>query len=364
MDLFASIGTGLSYIDARGNAIWESDLHGREGCLMLDAHMDSIPLHSADRWSVGPFGGELRDGKIFGLGICDQKASLASVVAAVRWLIADGWEPQSRVVIVASVAEEQMEGVALELPIERYRPTIAVTTEPTDAKLFIGQRGRAKLFVEVLGQPAHAGHSAKGRNAAVFASRLVSRVADEFPRSGSFAFDLNCIDIHSEPYPSVSTIPGYTLVRFDARFGIEEGSDSVIGALEALVQDELVAADNQLIARVGYEPATVCTWNGFKGEAPEFAPAWSMSPDSEVVLAARRALNEVGLSDRPGFYSFCTNGSFLAGTRGIPTIGFGVGEEHMAHQIDEYVTVDSIHRGTVGFRALIGALSRGQCSER
>jgi acetylornithine deacetylase/succinyl-diaminopimelate desuccinylase-like protein len=44
---------------------------------------------------------------------------------------------------------------------------------------------------------------------------------------------------------------------------------------------------------------------------------------------------------------------------GIPTIGFGVGEEHMAHQVDEYVTVDSLRRGARGFAAITRELLAG-----
>src|SRR5215469_13133302 len=64
-------------VDPVGNCI--GVIGGGQGPrLLIDGHIDSIPLHSPDRWSVDPFGGEIRDGRLYGLGICDQKASIAA----------------------------------------------------------------------------------------------------------------------------------------------------------------------------------------------------------------------------------------------------------------------------------------------
>ena len=60
---------------------------------------------------------------------------------------------------------------------------------------------------------------------------------------------------------------------------------------------------------------------------------------------ATAALRDAGLDPTPTHYSFCTNGSYAAGVCGIPTIGFGVGLEAMAHQVsltdDEFKLVFS-----------------------
>jgi acetylornithine deacetylase/succinyl-diaminopimelate desuccinylase-like protein len=79
-----------------------------------------------------------------------------------------------------------------------------------------------------------------------------------------------------------------------------------------------------------------------------------------MVQRAGAALREVGLDPTPTHYSFCTNGSLTAGLLGIPTIGFGVGLEHMAHQVDEYVTLESLRAGTTGYRALAAHLTGGR----
>ncbi|MEY2570696.1 MAG: hypothetical protein QOE63_1046, partial [Acidimicrobiaceae bacterium] len=77
VDAMEALGFEAVRVDDAGNAIGElGDEAG--GRLLIDGHIDSIPLHSQDRWTVDPFGGEIIDGRLYGLGICDQKASIAA----------------------------------------------------------------------------------------------------------------------------------------------------------------------------------------------------------------------------------------------------------------------------------------------
>jgi len=57
-------------------------------------------------------------------------------------------------------------------------------------------------------------------------------------------------------------------------------------------------------------------------------------------------------------YAFCTNGSESAGRRGIPTIGFGPGDEAQAHTIDESVEIEELYRAADGYAALARELSK------
>jgi acetylornithine deacetylase/succinyl-diaminopimelate desuccinylase-like protein len=79
---------------------------------------------------------------------------------------------------------------------------------------------------------------------------------------------------------------------------------------------------------------------------------------SSGTAQAQRALTAAGLDPTPMSYSlfFCINGSYTAGMLSIPTIGFGVGEEHIAHQANEYVTLSSLRRGAKGLSALSAEL--------
>src|SRR5579871_4444003 len=73
---FDDLGFDEVRIDGAGNCVGiarGTDPARRQGPrLLIDGHIDSIPLHSEERWTVDPFGGVIRDGRLYGLGICDQ----------------------------------------------------------------------------------------------------------------------------------------------------------------------------------------------------------------------------------------------------------------------------------------------------
>jgi acetylornithine deacetylase/succinyl-diaminopimelate desuccinylase-like protein len=53
---------------------------------------------------------------------------------------------------------------------------------------------------------------------------------------------------------------------------------------------------------------------------------------------------------------FCTNGSGTAAL-GIPTIGYGPGDETLAHRVDEHIVLAELHAGADGYAALAAALT-------
>jgi putative selenium metabolism hydrolase len=346
-------------IDGAGNAV--GVVRGGNGPrVLLDGHIDSIPLHSIERWTVDPFGGHIVGGRLYGLGICDQKASIAAAVhgvAAARRAGPFGGD----VAVVASVCEEAMEGQGLAEAIDWFEPAVVITTEPNDTRLGIGQRGRAKIEVAVAGRACHAGHAREGLNAAAALAALVvevGRVAHPVHRDLGVR-DIMCIDVASWPYPSVSTVPGRALARFDCRFLPGETATSLISLLEVCAERAWQSWAERPELSVGLVRAEFASWTGARFAADEFCHAWWTDEGSDVVMQAKRAMTEAGLDPSPTHYSFCTNGSLTAGLLGIPTIGFGVGFEHVAHQVDEYVTLQSLAAGERGYASLATHLTGG-----
>jgi acetylornithine deacetylase/succinyl-diaminopimelate desuccinylase-like protein len=252
-----------------------------------------------------------------------------------------------------------MEGQALRQAIDWFNPDVVITSEPNDTRLGIGQRGRAKLAVTVTGRACHAGHARQGLNAAdALAALVVEAASIEHPVHPDLGRrDLTCIDLASWPYPSVSTVPGRAEARFDCRFLPGETPDSLVELLEACAARAWAEWPEQPALDVALVRATFSTWTGASFEAAEFCHAWWTDASSTTVKRAGAALQEAGLDPTPTHYSFCTNGSLTAGELGIPTIGFGVGVEHIAHQVDEHVTLDSIAAGVRGYTALAAHLT-------
>lgn len=357
----ASLGYDEAYVDAAGNAVGRV---GRGGpSLLIDSHVDTIPMHGDGRWTHDPLGGEVSDGRVWGLGTCDMKGSAAASVHGVGQLAAAG-ELGGTVHVVCSIAEEMMEGAALRSTVEACAPDVVIIGEPTDLRVCNGQRGRAKLEADVTGRGSHAGHPSVGINAAERAAELISAVArlpqPTHPQLGTRS--ITCIDVHSEPYPSVSMVPDRCRVRFDARFGPEDTADSLV---------EVISQQRRVWETLPEPPGLDVhvfltefeTYIGRRYAVPEFAPAWYTDPGSSLVRTALDAVARAGIEPTLATYGFCTNGSLTAGALGIPTIGFGVGREEDAHTVDESIAVASLERAVAGFRALAGALtatSRGE----
>ncbi len=340
-------------VDRSGNAVGTIG-RGRAGAprLLIDGHVDSIPLHSAERWSVDPLGGLIADGKLYGLGICDQKGSIASAVSGIAAVAERLAEADGLVAVVASVCEEHMEGAGLAEAVEAVAPSAVITTEPSDAHLMQGQRGRSKIALELIGRACHAGHVAEGINAAEALALTVAalRAAPPSVHRDLGRRDVTLIDVASWPYPSVSTVPGRALARFDCRFPPPDDLASLCTLIEGAARAATADWQEPPEIAVRAVEAEFASWTGATFSVEEYAAPWWT--DDPLVARAAHAISLVGLDPRPRHYSFCTNGSYTAGVLGIPTIGFGAGEEHMAHQVDEYVTLDSLLETAQGLAAI------------
>jgi acetylornithine deacetylase/succinyl-diaminopimelate desuccinylase-like protein len=77
-------------------------------------------------------------------------------------------------------------------------------------------------------------------------------------------------------------------------------------------------------------------------------PALSVLPDRCTALDA--------IGAEPGVWVFCTNGSGTAGL-GIATIGYGPGDETLAHRVDEHIELDELYAGARGSSTLATALT-------
>jgi putative selenium metabolism hydrolase len=343
------LGYDDAYVDEAGNAV------GRIGSggpvVLIDCHLDTIPLHGRELWTHDPLAGEISGDRLYGLGACDMKGSAAASIHGAARLA--GRAGGGTVYVVGSIAEEMMEGAALAHTVHACRPDAVVIGEPTDLRLCHGQRGRAKVAVLVRGRSSHAGHPEAGVNAAERMAELIGAVAalehPVHPRLGRRS--ITCIDVHSEPYPSVSTVPDRCLARFDCRFGPEEDESSLRALLEAPA-----AGWEDASVEVGLAPAEFETYVGRRYVVPELAPAWLQPPDAPIVRAALAGLERAGIAPRLTTYRFCTNGSLTAGTLGLPTVGFGVGREADAHAVDESIEVAQLERAVDGFAGLAAAL--------
>ena len=333
-------------VDALGTVTGTLDA-GPGPCVLLDAHMDTVGVTDPGAWSADP-AGELRDGRLYGRGSVDMKGPLAALVHG----SAAAELRRGRVVVSASIAEEMIEGYATVEVARRVRPDVAVICEPSHRTVVVGQRGRAELIVDVHGRSAHSSRPDLGVNAVeamADAVRAAREVGLPPPHAALGPAILVVTDVVSRPYPALSVLPDRCTATFDRRTLPGEQADDVLEPVRAAV--EAAVAPHGARAEVTLGVDRFDAYTGTPIEAPNFAPAWYTGADAP---AARAALEAVG--GEPGHWRFCTNGSGTAAL-GIATIGFGPGDETLAHRIDEHIELAELQAGARDYAALVEALT-------
>ena len=351
--------TRLGFRDVRtdriGNVVgWIGPGHGP--VLMLNGHMDTVRVSDPETWSRAPFGAEVEDGLLYGLGACDMKGGLAAMVYGAKLLRDAGVALKGDVVVACVVQEEPCEGIGSRVLIEEegVRPEWVVLGEPTDLNVSRGHRGRLEMCLVAHGRSAHAACPDLGDNAIYTAARLSFGLEllagqlgdDDFLGPGTLAVT----DISSIA-SSRNAVPDRCELIIDRRLTLGENETKALAEVQRVIAREGVRAE------VEVTEYHAVSYTGYTCDAREFYPAWVMPEDHPLVTAAVRAVR-AQLKRRPqvGRWDFSTEGVYTAGVADIPTVGFGPGDPHHAHTADEYVRLSDVYAATEVYARLAAGL--------
>ena len=326
--------------------------------VLFDGHIDTVPVRR-EQWTMDPYGGEIRDGKLYGRGSSDMKGAVSAMLAAAVHFAEDtGKSFPGQIAVSASVHEECFEGVATRSISRRVRPDYVVIGEASHLNLNRGQRGRAEIVLETFGKSVHSSNPEKGVNAVYQMMKLLEAIRrlppPRHPVLGAGIMELT--DIVSSPYPGASVVPASCKVTFDRRLLAGETRETVLAPIQAIIA-RLAEEDPNFRATASFATGEMPCYTGRMIGGERFFPAWVFDEREAFVQASLQALRAIGLPAELGHYSFCTNGSHFAGEAGIPTVGFGPSLESMAHIDDEYIEIDQLIKAAAGYQALMGALT-------
>jgi len=128
--------------------------------LILNAHMDTVGTSGMD----APFSGDIKNGKLYGRGSYDMKASIAAILCTAKTLIEEGQKPNGDL-ILSFVADEEFESIGAKRFVEKYRADAAIVTEPTDLQICLAHRGFGVFKITTQGKTAHGGEHRLGVDA-------------------------------------------------------------------------------------------------------------------------------------------------------------------------------------------------------
>jgi acetylornithine deacetylase len=133
--------------------------------LILNGHIDVVPVGAEELWANPPFQPSVRDGRLYGRGSGDMKAGIAAYISAFRALTSLGLQPAAPVFLQSVVEEECTGNGALACLHRGYRADAAVIPEPFQETIMSAQGGVMWLQIEVIGKPAHVLNDGDGINA-------------------------------------------------------------------------------------------------------------------------------------------------------------------------------------------------------
>ncbi|MDH3597121.1 MAG: acetylornithine deacetylase/succinyl-diaminopimelate desuccinylase family protein [Rhodospirillales bacterium] len=343
-----AVGDSARY--PRTNVVARFEGRGPGPCVHFNGHIDVVPPGRG--WSMDPFAGEVRDGKVYGRGACDMKGGIAAAVIALEAILETGFDFPGAIEVSGTVDEESggFAGVAYLAEqgfFSRPRVDHVIIPEPLNVdRVCIGHRGVWWAEIETKGRVAHGSMPFLGdcavRHMGAFLERIERELLPALSRKrttmpvvpeGARQSTLNINSLHgglAEDFDGLPApmVPDSCRMVIDRRYLIEEDPKEV--------KAEVVA----ILDALGRERP------GFAydlRDVLEFAPTLT-DADAPVVRAVAAGIEEVlgRPAERvvsPGTYD---QKHVVRIGKLKDCIAYGPGILDLAHQPDEYVAIDDM----------------------
>ena len=329
------------FFSARGvDWVRQRALQGREnliatvrgaepGLVILEAHTDTVAV---DGMAIDPFDPKLEDGKVYGRGACDDKASLAAMAVALARVAHKG-VPRRTCVLAATCDEEYRFGGVkrllshpqeVGLTEDELTGAMACVGEPTGLDVVIAHKGAFRWRMRTHGQAAHSSEPENGQNAIYEMARLISVLHDylqalkerpKHPLVGGPTFSVGVIRGGS----AVNIVPDLCEILVDRRLVPGEDGYVVQGEIEQYIGDAVNYTLEVLL-------------EDWPLETPE---------DAEIVRLTRKAAEEVlGQAVVTGV-QYGTDASKMCRS-GIECVVCGPGHIDQAHTAVEWVDAQQV----------------------
>ncbi|MFC4943854.1 M20 family metallopeptidase [Pseudonocardia sp. GCM10023141] len=307
--------------------------------LMFEGHTDVVTEGDLDRWTVDPYGAEIRDGRLYGRGSADMKSGVAAMIHATRALQLAGPFP-GRVLVCALVDEEGLMLGAKQFATTAVAATVggAIICEPEEGEICTSAKGAVRVRVDLLGAMAHGAMPQHGRNPVAPLGRLLVALAGLQERlQAEHGVHEHLGPVYLTPtvlragaLDQINVIPARATVAIDAR--------TIPGVDHALLVSSIAALAEEAGAPDGVTAQVTVV---------DDRPCVEIAPDHPLVVALAGAHEKVaGEPARYGGVPGATDGTILTRDAGIPTVVYGPGGKWIAHQADEFVEVEDIVRCT------------------
>jgi len=311
--------------------------------LILNGHIDVVPVGTAAMWASPPFEPRIDGDKLYGRGAADMKAGIVAYTLAFRALQRLGYEPAAPVYLQSVVEEECTGNGALACLVEGYTADAALIPEPGEG-VMTAQMGVMWLTIDVYGMPVHAACAHTGVAAIAFANHLVDALRELETDWNRPAMRHACFAGHEHPINFnlgriaggewTSSVP--THCRVDMRLGFYPGRTPAEVRVQVEAHLKAAYAAHPQHGSVRYD----ITYQGFQ------AQGLVVDTTQPVIGQLMQCHHDIAGADAPMFASTATTDvRFFHLYGNIPSTCYG---PHGAdiHGIDEWVSINSLQRVT------------------
>ena len=325
--------------------------------LVYDSHIDTVGIGDPSAWAWDPFVGKVEDGIFYARGAVDEKNSTPGMVYGLAIAhelgLLEGWAAY-----YFGNMEEWCDGIApnVFVEVEGIRPDFVVVGEPTRMQVYRGHKGRVEMQVVAKGVSCHAASNHLGDNAIYKMLPVIAAIRDLEPQLGDHEFlghgKITVSDMQVKT-PSINAVPDECTIFIDRRLTFGESKEGAIAQVQALIPADL--RDDFEVSMLHYDDPS---YTGFVFEVEKYYPAWALPEEAAIVRAGvEAASNYLGRPVPTGKWEFSTNGTYWMGKAGIPSIGFGPGNEIYAHTVEDQVPLQDVVDAT-GVYALFPSVLR------
>ncbi len=358
--------TKLGFEDVRFDKM--GNIMGRVGTgkrvIVYDSHVDTVGVGDPATWDWDPFQGKVENGVLYGRGACDEKGSTPGMIHGLALARDLGYLDGTTAYYFGNM-EEWCDGIAPNAFVEvdpKVKPDFVIIGEPTMMRVYRGHKGRIELKITATGRSAHAASHYLGDNAVYKMMSIIMQIREldrrmrfgmgHHPLQGHPSIAVTDAEAHTA---SVNAVPERFSIFIDRRITASETRAQAIADIKGLIPDYL--QDEIEVDELFYEEPS---YTGFVFPVEKFYPPWLLDDDHPLTEVGQSTIEALwGERRELGTWDFSTNGTYWAGKAGIPSIGFGPGDEKFAHTDLEQVPLDDVVAATE-FYALFPKMLAGR----
>lgn len=329
--------------DFKGNpnvvAVLSGSGEGRS--LILNGHIDVVPVGDPGTWKHEPFSGYIENGKLFGRGSTDMKGGTVSLLIALEAIIQSGIKLKGDVIFQSVIEEESGGAGTLAAVLRGYKADGAIIPEPTNMKVFPKQQGSMWFRIKVRGKQAHGGTRYMGVSAIEKAMHVLTglkdleitrnqRMSDPLFKSIPIPIPINIGKMTSGQWPS--SVPDLAVI--EGRMGVAPDETTEQAKFEMETALKSIADQDQWLK----ENPPVIEWFGAR-----WLPG-DLEMDHSLVGVLKDSYQKIkGEPPMIEASPWATDGGILNKIGGVPVVVFGPGVTKMAHDANEYIELADVY---------------------